>query len=236
MIVVLVLVIVVLVLALVSAGVVRVGAGVCWWSSVCVGVVGVGVGKCWCCWWRGCCWCFGDGVGAVLCWCWSLYWYWRLAPMLLSRSVLVLAAVVDVLVGIDVDAGADVGLAFSPPQVLDDPDYSLVKALQTAQQNFVITDPTLPDNPIVFASQGFLELTGYTLDQVPILCTHIPLKLYANQVPCTWYDFYLDLLFLLLLVSGTAHFPMPRSLPCHWCLSGVCWASVRCLSDDACCE
>nr|AML77774.1 putative LOV domain-containing protein [Dictyopteris undulata] len=51
-------------------------------------------------------------------------------------------------------------------KVLDDPDYSLVKALQTAQQNFVITDPTLPDNPIVFASQGFLELTGYTLDQV----------------------------------------------------------------------
>lgn len=41
-----------------------------------------------------------------------------------------------------------------------------MKALQTAQQNFVITDPTLPDNPIVFASQGFLELTGYTLDQV----------------------------------------------------------------------
>ncbi|CAM9247085.1 unnamed protein product [Phaeothamnion confervicola] len=51
-------------------------------------------------------------------------------------------------------------------KVLDDPDYSLVKALQTAQQNFVITDPTLPDNPIVFASQGFLDLTGYVLDQV----------------------------------------------------------------------
>jgi PAS domain-containing protein len=51
-------------------------------------------------------------------------------------------------------------------RVLDDPDYSLVKALQTAQQNFVITDPTLPDNPIVFASQGFLDLTGYALDQV----------------------------------------------------------------------
>lgn len=51
-------------------------------------------------------------------------------------------------------------------KVLDDPDYSLVKALQSAQQNFVITDPTLADNPIVFASQGFLELTGYTLEQV----------------------------------------------------------------------
>ena len=51
-------------------------------------------------------------------------------------------------------------------RVLDDPDYSLVKALQTAQQNFVITDPSLPDNPIVFASQGFLTLTGYALESV----------------------------------------------------------------------
>lgn len=49
---------------------------------------------------------------------------------------------------------------------LYDPDYSLVKALQTAQQNFVISDPSLPDNPIVYASQGFLALTGYKLDQV----------------------------------------------------------------------
>jgi PAS domain S-box-containing protein len=54
----------------------------------------------------------------------------------------------------------------SNTRVLDDPDYGLVKALQTAQQNFVITDPAAPDNPIVFASQGFLSLTGYTLDQV----------------------------------------------------------------------
>lgn len=51
-------------------------------------------------------------------------------------------------------------------RTLDDPDYSLVKALQIAQQNFVITDPSIPDNPIVFASAGFLTLTGYTLDQV----------------------------------------------------------------------
>ena len=51
-------------------------------------------------------------------------------------------------------------------KTLDDPDYSLVKALQTAQQNFVISDPSMPDNPIVYASQGFLLLTGYTLEQV----------------------------------------------------------------------
>lgn len=51
-------------------------------------------------------------------------------------------------------------------RTLDDPDYSLVKALQTAQQNFVISDPSAPDNPIVYASQGFLTLTGYCLDEV----------------------------------------------------------------------
>lgn len=51
-------------------------------------------------------------------------------------------------------------------KVLDDPDFSFIKALQTAQQNFVVTDPSLPDNPIVYATQGFLNLTGYTLDQV----------------------------------------------------------------------
>jgi PAS domain S-box-containing protein len=54
----------------------------------------------------------------------------------------------------------------SATRTLDDPDYSLVKALQTAQQNFVISDPSVPDNPIVYASQGFLTLTGYSLDQV----------------------------------------------------------------------
>lgn len=54
----------------------------------------------------------------------------------------------------------------SATKTLDDPDYSLVKALQTAQQNFVISDPSVPDNPIVYASQGFLTLTGYTLEQV----------------------------------------------------------------------
>jgi PAS domain S-box-containing protein len=54
----------------------------------------------------------------------------------------------------------------SASKTLDDPDYSLVKALQTAQQNFVISDPSLPDNPIVYASQGFLTLSGYSLHQV----------------------------------------------------------------------
>ena len=67
-------------------------------------------------------------------------------------------------------AGAGAGLIASSSadanKVLDDPDFSFIKALQTAQQNFVVTDPSLPDNPIVYATQGFLNLTGYTLDQV----------------------------------------------------------------------
>lgn len=50
--------------------------------------------------------------------------------------------------------------------MLDEPDYKLLKALKSGMQNFVITDPRLPDNPIVYASQGFLDITGYTLDQV----------------------------------------------------------------------
>jgi len=54
----------------------------------------------------------------------------------------------------------------SATQTLDVPDYSLIKALQTAEHNFVITDPSLPDNPVVYASQGFLNLTGYGWDQV----------------------------------------------------------------------
>jgi PAS domain S-box-containing protein len=36
----------------------------------------------------------------------------------------------------------------------------------TKSQSFVVTDPNLPDNPIVYASQGFLDLTGYARAQV----------------------------------------------------------------------
>jgi PAS domain S-box-containing protein len=64
------------------------------------------------------------------------------------------------------DAGLIANSSMDANKVLDDPDFSFIKALQTAQQNFVVTDPSLPDNPIVYATQGFLNLTGYTLDQV----------------------------------------------------------------------
>jgi PAS domain-containing protein len=55
---------------------------------------------------------------------------------------------------------------FGPVKTIMEPDFRLMSALSGSQQNFAISDPTLPDNPIVYVSQGFLELTGYTLDQV----------------------------------------------------------------------
>nr|AML78146.1 putative LOV domain-containing protein [Davallia solida var. fejeensis] len=43
---------------------------------------------------------------------------------------------------------------------------TLREALQRAEFNFVLTDPRLQDNPIVYASDGFLEMTGYTAEEV----------------------------------------------------------------------
>lgn len=45
-------------------------------------------------------------------------------------------------------------------------DYSLMQSLTTGQQCFVLSDPKLPDNPIVFATPGFYKLTGYTPKEV----------------------------------------------------------------------
>eukprot|EP00616_Rhizochromulina_sp_CCMP1243_P006646 CAMPEP_0118966266 /NCGR_PEP_ID=MMETSP1173-20130426/3749_1 /TAXON_ID=1034831 /ORGANISM="Rhizochromulina marina cf, Strain CCMP1243" /LENGTH=445 /DNA_ID=CAMNT_0006915019 /DNA_START=33 /DNA_END=1370 /DNA_ORIENTATION=+ len=51
-------------------------------------------------------------------------------------------------------------------ELLNRSDFNLMQTLQSAQRSFCITDPSLPDNPIVFASQAFLDATGYSLDQV----------------------------------------------------------------------
>lgn len=42
----------------------------------------------------------------------------------------------------------------------------LATTVERIQQNFVICDPSLPDCPIVFASDAFLELTGYPREEV----------------------------------------------------------------------
>ncbi|EEC45015.1 predicted protein, partial [Phaeodactylum tricornutum CCAP 1055/1] len=49
---------------------------------------------------------------------------------------------------------------------MDSQDFNLVRSIQSSQHSFMITDPSLQDNPIVFASDDFLKLTGYTREQV----------------------------------------------------------------------
>eukprot|EP00633_Aureoumbra_lagunensis_P003786 CAMPEP_0197287630 /NCGR_PEP_ID=MMETSP0890-20130614/4221_1 /TAXON_ID=44058 ORGANISM="Aureoumbra lagunensis, Strain CCMP1510" /NCGR_SAMPLE_ID=MMETSP0890 /ASSEMBLY_ACC=CAM_ASM_000533 /LENGTH=525 /DNA_ID=CAMNT_0042757553 /DNA_START=129 /DNA_END=1706 /DNA_ORIENTATION=+ len=51
-------------------------------------------------------------------------------------------------------------------ELLTKSDFALMRLVQGAQKSFCITDPSLEDNPIVYASSVFLEQTGYTLDQV----------------------------------------------------------------------
>lgn len=38
-------------------------------------------------------------------------------------------------------------------------------AIRTTRMAMLITDPSLPDNPIIFANQAFAELTGYSLEE-----------------------------------------------------------------------
>jgi PAS domain S-box-containing protein len=49
---------------------------------------------------------------------------------------------------------------------LDRDDYSLIRSIQNSQHCFIITDPSLHDNPIVYASDDFLSLTGYSQSDV----------------------------------------------------------------------
>lgn len=50
----------------------------------------------------------------------------------------------------------------APPRLAID----LATTVERIQSNFVISDPTLPDCPIVFSSDAFLELTGYRREEV----------------------------------------------------------------------
>lgn len=50
--------------------------------------------------------------------------------------------------------------------ILDKRDHNFIQSVQKSQQCFVITDPSLQDNPIVYASDDFLTLTGYSREEV----------------------------------------------------------------------
>eukprot|EP01041_Mallomonas_annulata_P011640 gene11640-24377_t len=79
----------------------------------------------------------------------------------------------------DEDASSDQNRPTNPPKYAKHPssisqavanigkdDYRLLAAIQASQRPFCITNPALPDNPIVFANKSFLDLTGYNIEQV----------------------------------------------------------------------
>ena len=54
----------------------------------------------------------------------------------------------------------------SPSPANHAPSSPTAPAPWCSSQNFVIADPTLPDCPIVFASDPFLKLSGYRREEV----------------------------------------------------------------------
>lgn len=54
----------------------------------------------------------------------------------------------------------------TPYSSLCESDFQLVTGLDKTHQNFCVSDPTMPDNPITYASQAFLDLTGYRLSEI----------------------------------------------------------------------
>jgi PAS domain S-box-containing protein len=51
-------------------------------------------------------------------------------------------------------------------RILMEPDYRLIQSLILSQQNFVLSDPSMPDNPIIYCSDGFCKLSGYKRDEI----------------------------------------------------------------------
>ncbi len=43
---------------------------------------------------------------------------------------------------------------------------TLLRAVESARNGIVLTDPNLPDNPITYANPAFIELTGYEMDEI----------------------------------------------------------------------
>jgi hypothetical protein len=70
----------------------------------------------------------------------------------MEHSILLSESMADVDLDDDDDTGSH-SQKHGNTRILMEPDYRLIQALLTAQQNFVVSDPSLPDNPIVYASQ-----------------------------------------------------------------------------------
>jgi PAS domain S-box-containing protein len=52
------------------------------------------------------------------------------------------------------------------PEAQDSKWSILNKALHSSQSGIIVTDPSLPDNPIIYLNQGFSLMTGYKEEEV----------------------------------------------------------------------
>lgn len=59
-----------------------------------------------------------------------------------------------------------IGKRMTAPKAFPRVALDLATTVERIQQNFVICDPNLPDCPIVFASDGFIELTEYPRHEI----------------------------------------------------------------------
>lgn len=62
------------------------------------------------------------------------------------------------------------------------------KVLASLRHTFVVADNTLPDCPLVYASEGFLRMTGYSADEVlgHNWCAHRSLMIPQGQAHHGW--------------------------------------------------
>lgn len=132
--------------------------------------------------------------------------------------------VVDAVKGAEVSGGSGTGSAARPvigknakqfPRVALD----LATTVERIQQNFVISDPTLPDCPIVFASDPFLELTGYKREEVLGRNWYVCNLSGVSEPVCLHLQIFLhlyDSCFSSLHVARLTLFAVvPAFLPCH---------------------
>lgn len=61
----------------------------------------------------------------------------------------------------DAELEMRLGKKMTAPKSFPRVALDLATTVERIQQNFCICDPNLPDCPIVFASDGFLEMTEY---------------------------------------------------------------------------
>ena len=115
-------------------------------------------------------------------------------------------------------------------RILMEPDFRLIEALIHSQQNFVLSDPSLPDNPIVYCSEGFCKLTGTYHDRlwVCVRCACDICVLFSDDIfvylnMCVYVDgeiipFFPLIFFSSLCLSLTLSFSLFLSL-CLFSLS-----------------